>query len=494
MSNSDHQHATPFDDSNEPERLPEELHRVAQHYATLRVPRPTAEETSELIARLQASARRDQSHLPLRPLRRPQRVIPLLEALAAVLVVGVLIGSFLLVLALRQHQPATHPLVPASMGNILVSVSANSEAFSGNTTILANRASDGRQIWSYVTEQKAIMHPALSVQDHVVYAKLEDQVYALRASDGKLLWQTTLPWPSATPDFSHDNGGMAIDHGIICVQLYDDVSAIAILFALRATDGKGLWHYQTGVEERFNNLPEKFSLITIANGQVYTTTRLGNDPYKLVALQETTGRVLWSQDLAPRAIAVQDNIVYTISFSESTLSPTGNQIPQYTLLALKAQSGKIFWFRKVEIYDLGPKDMIIEKDKIILFNGIHFCAYQVSHGQDLWCTQQDPIDTLNGSVNTPFALVNDTLYATYLLEGQSIIQVEALDSNTRTVLWSKAIPNPGQMIDPGGLITIVDGKIFLLATQSISALRVNDGHQLWQHGLPFMILAIAAGN
>ena len=104
MANSEHQHTTPFD---ERDRLPEELRQVARRYATLPVPRPTAEETSELIARLQASANHDLTHLPVHPPQRRRRVSPLLNSLAAILVVGILVGGFLFVLASRQHHPPT---------------------------------------------------------------------------------------------------------------------------------------------------------------------------------------------------------------------------------------------------------------------------------------------------------------------------------------------------------------------------------------------------
>src|SRR5215469_12604369 len=104
VANSDHQHATPFDDDNQAEPLPEELRQVARRYARLLVPRPTPEETSRLIARLQAPTGQDRSSLPVRPPRRRRRVSPFLEMLAAVLVVGVVVGSFLLVLASRPHQ------------------------------------------------------------------------------------------------------------------------------------------------------------------------------------------------------------------------------------------------------------------------------------------------------------------------------------------------------------------------------------------------------
>ncbi|MBV9231428.1 MAG: hypothetical protein JOZ18_19110, partial [Chloroflexi bacterium] len=79
----------------------------AQRYATLPVPCPTPEETSRLIARLQASANHEPSPLSVSPRRR---VIPLLEVLAAVLLVGALVSSFLLVLASRLH----HPTAPSA--------------------------------------------------------------------------------------------------------------------------------------------------------------------------------------------------------------------------------------------------------------------------------------------------------------------------------------------------------------------------------------------
>jgi outer membrane protein assembly factor BamB len=489
VANKDDQHATPFGDRNETERLPEELRQVARRYAALPVPRPTAEETSQLIGRLQARASHDLSPLPVRPPRRQRRVMPFLEVLAAVLVVGILVGSFLLVLALSPHLPLAPSPAHDSAGNMLVSVSASGKAFSGKTTVVANRASDGRQLWSYVTGQTAV-HPALSVHEQVVYAKLEDRVYALRIRDGRPLWQTRLPWPSSTPDFSHDNGSLVMDHGMVFAQLYDGVSAI--LFALSANNGKVLWQYQTGGEELF----------PVANGQVYTlssvTDTLGH--YPLVALQETTGKVLWSQDVffefqvvENTSIAVGDNIVY-VAYTRVMHPPAGIETAVTVLLALDAQSGKMFWYRQLGAGNAGP--VVIEKGKIILFNDFHFCAYRVSDGQDLWCTPRDPSKGVPDQTQSiPFAIVNDILYVTYSNLNQGIgTQLEALDVNTRTVIWSKTIP------DRAGLITIMDSKVYLIvddlphATQSIFALSVNDGRELWQHGFPYMISAIAAGN
>src|SRR5712691_2484365 len=124
VANSDHQHATPFDDRNETERLPAELRQVARRYAALSVPRPTTEETSQLIARLQASVNHDQLQLAVRPPQRQRRVRPLLEMLAAVLMVGVLVGGFFFAFASRwSHLPAQQS-AQGEAQNIIVSVSA----------------------------------------------------------------------------------------------------------------------------------------------------------------------------------------------------------------------------------------------------------------------------------------------------------------------------------------------------------------------------------
>jgi len=491
VANSDHQHATPFDDDNQTEPLPEELRQVARRYAALQVPRPTSEETNRLIARLQISTSQDLSPLPVRLPRRRRRVRPLLEMLAAVLVVGVVVSSFLFVLASRLHQPPAQQPAQGEAQNILVSVSTNSKIFSGAPMIVANRASDGKKIWSYVIDKRFAVPTVITVQAHVVYARGKEQVYALRASDGKLLWHISLPWPSSSPDFGHDAGGLVLDHGMIFTQLLDDVSETSILFALRANDGKVLWQYQAGGEELF----------TVAGGKVYVAAYLDNK-YQLVALQETTGHFLWNYDGAISSIAQQDNRVYVVSIVW-TIPQGGTPLdakPDSTLLALSAQHGTVLWSSKIVTTFAASTDvghMLIEKDRLIFFNGSHFCAYRISDGHELWCSQHDPSDA--GSI-IPFALVNNTIYATYpplFLGGQSVTQLEALDGDTGKVLWSKNVPDPQSLMH--GLIAIMDDSIYLVVSrpsgaEGIYALSLNDGHQLWQYDFPFMTLATAAGS
>src|ERR1700674_1292505 len=161
VANKDHQHTSPFDDGNETEQLPEELRQVARRYATLQVPRPTAEETNRLIVRLQTSTSRDLPDLSHHSVRLPQRrrrIRPLLEILAAVLMVGLLVGSFLLVLSWRSHYspspPASVMKLPVTLQKLHMFDTMNGWALT-STSVLYTR--NGWSTWKDVTPHKAAL-------------------------------------------------------------------------------------------------------------------------------------------------------------------------------------------------------------------------------------------------------------------------------------------------------------------------------------------------
>ena len=483
MANQNHQDVPPFDQRGEREQLPEELLQVARRYAGLPVPQPTSRETSELIARLQSIAQQNLALPPVPAPRRPQRVRHLLEALTAFLLVGALIGSFVLAFAVRgPHHPAQQ--VSSKAQDILVSLSMPTKPFPGPPTIVANRASDGKHLWSYVISQRLVfaVFPAITVQDQVVYVKGEQQVYALRASDGKLLWHINLPWPSSPgnpPSFGHDSGALVANHGMLFTQLLDDTSETAILFALRASDGHVLWQYQTGVEEHF----------TVAAGNIYVSALLPGNIYQLLALQETTGHVLWGYPGSISSVAQQGGRVYAVSLVWHLL-PGGtpqNTQSEGTLLALSAQNGKLLWSSKIAV-TFGASEnvgqLIPEQDRLLFFNGSQLCAYQISDGRKLWCA----------AVSSMFALANHTVYA---LGGSQNAQLEALDSTSGMVLWSKTVSV--SQYTQLSIIAIMQNSIYLLAapeggTASLYALSLTDGHQLWSYTYPFATQVTAAGS
>jgi outer membrane protein assembly factor BamB len=99
--------------------------------------------------------------------------------------------------------------------------------------------------------------------------------YALRASDGSLLWSTNLNGSAiASP---------VVSDGVVYVATYAENTPVYI-FALRASDGKQFWHYNTQT-----NLWNNF---TIDHGFIYTTSHDG-----AVALHASDGLPLWDTRL-----------------------------------------------------------------------------------------------------------------------------------------------------------------------------------------------------
>jgi len=128
-------------------------------------------------------------------------------------------------------------------------VVANGVVYVGslNDNVYALRASTGALLWSYTTGNEVWSSPAIA--NGVVYIGSTDgNVYALKASTGAKLWTYST------------NGSVysspAVVDGVVYVS-----SADYNLYALNASSGAKLWTYSTGV-------PVKSSP-AVANGVVY---------------------------------------------------------------------------------------------------------------------------------------------------------------------------------------------------------------------------------
>jgi outer membrane protein assembly factor BamB len=355
MTNKQQQH-----DANE--QLSAEQLQVAQRYASMAVPRPSSQQTRELIAQLQSQTLpKSLDPLPMRPPRSGRRRQPVLEVLVAVALVGILIGGFVVLLSTRRTPgPAHVKPVPA---------------------------------------------------------------------------QENLPWygpttPGTPPEFLHDNSALlVVDHGMVFTQLLDDTSETTALYALRASDGQVLWHAQTGTgENRF----------AVLGGNVYVPETLPGNIHRLVALQVLTGEQLWSSPgISAVAFAQQGETLYVVSIVW-TIPPGGTPFDlksQSTLLALSAQKGNLLWSSPIHTtiptsQDVGP--LLVDQNRLLFGTDPQkICAYQTGTGHQLWCTS--PI--MNAS--SAFVLVNHVIYT---LGGGQSNELEALDPANGYLLWARGIP------------------------------------------------------
>ena len=135
--------------------------------------------------------------------------------------------------------------------------------------ILSQRHSESPSPFGSTTPASTTINPLPSTQMTLYIGSWFDHsTYALRASDGTVLWRSQ--------GGSHSDEAMALANGIVYCGSDDQT-----VYALRVSDGSVLWQYQTG--GILNSPP------SIVNGVLY----IGSWDNFLYALHASDGSVLW---------------------------------------------------------------------------------------------------------------------------------------------------------------------------------------------------------
>ena len=187
--------------------------------------------------------------------------------------------------------------------------------------------------WRILCSSSAFEQPLLG--NGLVYLAQQDgQVIALDASSGSLRWRY------AAPEALYLR---LIADGILYAGSFSE-SSLHSTYALGASDGALLWQtwpYDTRVFIDTLSTP-----LTVAAGLLYlelqTAAQPANSdaapPWVLVALDPTTGHVVWKHDLGGRMtlLTARDGVVYG-GWLRLDQSGTGQ------LIALNANNGTAFW-------------------------------------------------------------------------------------------------------------------------------------------------------
>src|SRR5581483_9702265 len=177
----------------------------------------------------------------------------------------------------------------------------------------ANRASDGALLWFSQLPPFAGPSPLLAKNGVVYVNTLVDNgtVYALRASDGKVLWHFT------HRNLSPMDGFLSVADGIVSIRTPD-----FMVHVLRASDGSEIFHYQ--------GLPDDWAP-SIEGPTIYFQTSQNT----LQARRLTDGGLLWESPpdyFNLRFWTVQNGVV---------VSTTGGMIK-----ALRGVDGSLLWQRR----------------------------------------------------------------------------------------------------------------------------------------------------
>src|SRR6266849_624744 len=249
---------------------------------------------------------------PAGPATRPRstRWMRILSGLAAVILVGMLIGSWLVVAHLVGAPPGLSPVGTRDDLYIIHSETAYRIDGSSGKVVWQDRLSTRKQ-----PDSRMGSNAYLQVMNGVVYAVLDFDIYALDARNGEQIWHVT----------NHSNKSyfwFVVDNGRLYLYSLDSTFS-----ALNAADGSELWHNTTFTTENGYGF-------SVRNGNLYTQNSAAN---QLDTLDGATGKIRWSTPMPQGSLSdaplVEHGAVYFSS---------GNQ-----LYALNEQSGARIWEQTV---------------------------------------------------------------------------------------------------------------------------------------------------
>jgi eukaryotic-like serine/threonine-protein kinase len=277
----------------------------------------------------------------------------------------------------------------------------------GLSSVYAVRISDGAVLWHYT----ATTFTSVPLVDHGIAYLVSDQgLSALQASNGQPLWSVPLEG-SIDPPPQVINGVLYLTTTKISleatatptsqVSMLSQVGTISNLlqsvvpmapvkqalplkqglssvYAVRLSDGAVLWQY-TMSKENGNNWA---NWLSIENGTVYVGTYVDQDKSYIYALRSNDGSLLWRQRLY-RGMSVNafvaDGVIYIASFINNGSINDGSG----AVYAMRASDGAQLWYHQMYWVVYNPP-MLVGATIYVSAAGGEVYAFQASNGSLLW--------------------------------------------------------------------------------------------------------------
>lgn len=441
-----------------PEKLPVLISGHINTQKGRQQPMQTQDTTSAKPQKQQFSTRRPHLH----------HISTFLQTLAAVLVVGLLLSGFALLFASRHNTTTGSGIFGGGNGHITLSHSILVTG-TDDGTIYGTRPDTGAVAWHY-SAGKSLSNSAstFTIHGQVVYFAAGSRLYALRTNNGTLLWHKNLDVPKA---LLANYSKIIVDQGIVFVSGQANGIGLpgGIIYALRERDGAILWQYLGGPD----------SLLTEHNGVVYAERVLddhGN--IAIQALRGSDGKYLWHYDTQVISVVADDTTVYVNSAHPLNVPGEipGSKKQDKTLLALNTK-GTLLWSKPV--IDSGVSPLVIAHEVVILGgidkNTYRACAYRTANGSQAWCT---PNQVAPGASNvTSATITDDGVYYSYPTSLSNVaLLVAGYNLNDGSPRWSAHFTE-GVSFSP---IVSMNKVVYVLTDHKIYALDASNGHMHWQ--------------
>jgi outer membrane protein assembly factor BamB len=365
----------------------------------------------------------------------------------------------------------------------------------------------GKVIWTKTFDSPDQGPNGLVVQGGRVFGATTSAAFALSEKTGEQLWSVPLLRNV------HEGIDMAPGYhdGIVYVstvpggatQFYEG-EGVGILWALEASTGKKLWHFDTVPEDLWS--PENvninsggglwYSPAFDEHGDMYIGTgnpapfpgtsrfpwgssRPGPDLYtdSIVKLDATTGKLLWYYQLTPHDLYdrdLQDPPILASVGGRRVVIAAGKA---GIVIALDAETGKLLWKRSVGIHNGHDNDGL----------------YAMRHEYSKLNLGATVYPGLLGGVIAPMATNGSTVFVPVVNHPVSFAsqsepeenepatgELVALDAATGAVEWDRKLPGAAY-----GAATAVNDLVFATDFEgTVFAFEAGSGHTAWEGKLP----------
>jgi outer membrane protein assembly factor BamB len=305
--------------------------------------------------------------------------------------------------------------------------------------IEAFRASDGSLLWRQQVPPGG--GSPLIVQDGIIYfGSQEGVVYALRANDGRVLWHFKAGFAASSVE-----NIISVSEGIASISAED-----GMVYVLRASDGSLIYHYP----EPLNSWAP-----IVDNGMIYIDLSFG----WVQARSASDGSLVWQYRAQGDGLwpAIEEGGVVYLS------------LPGGSVEALRARDGALLW-QSQTIAVINPP-VIYNQLAYLAFQDGEIMAVQADDGRQVWSWRPS---TTSEADATALVVSGGIVYINLGAPGST---VSALQADTGQVLWHHTLPATG----PGAPPAASNGILYLGPdANTIEAWRGSDGHFLWRFTSP----------
>jgi outer membrane protein assembly factor BamB len=340
------------------------------------------------------------------------------------------------------------------LANGVVYVGSNSQ------DVYALSANSGTLLWH--TQITHLEDSPLTVMDGVLYAHSTDnRLYALSTRDGSLRWHS-------------QQGGdvIAVSNGMVYVQSSSGVSA------LNASNGSLLWNYRSAGDDT--------ALWAISGNQAYAVEEYRGEgdvtSNRLHVLNQANGKEQWGFAAGKTVLSlvgIENGIVYLHARTPNTALPDA-------MYALNTSDGSVRWHAQLQDGQTGIP-MFANKTIYIAAPNGYISALNAANGKALWRIRiplSDPAITVPQVV----AISDGAVYTFFLNQG-----FWALSASDGSVKWSKPTQDAIQTT------VLVDAAIYghtatrNTANNYVFSLNARDGSVKWRYDTGSNIPAISVG-